>query len=115
MLLYDWGTICTHLVRDESGGWMGGRGQEVMRDPVVWADGMSYEREVFEMWLRKSDTSPVTGETFPGQKTVVPNFSLRSLIKEWKERTGFSDEWGGRGVAMVKTVESGIDGVGVTG
>ena len=80
MLSCDLGTVCTRVV------------QEVMRDPVVWVDGMSYEREAIEMWLRKSDLSPVIMESFPGQKWVVPNLALRSLIKEWKERTGFSDE-----------------------
>ena len=67
-------------------------GQEVMHDPVVWVDGMSYEREAIETWLRKSDMSPVIRKSFPGQKTLLPNFTLRSLIKEWKERTGYSDE-----------------------
>lgn len=34
--------------------------QELMRDPVVCADGHSYERSVIEAWLQKHDTSPLT-------------------------------------------------------
>ena len=64
-----------------------------MRDPVVWADGMSYEREEIEVWLMKSDMSPVTGRLFPGQKNVLlPNNRLKGVIMEWKEKTGYSSE-----------------------
>ncbi len=31
-----------------------------MRDPVVCADGHSYERAVIEEWLQDHDTSPLT-------------------------------------------------------
>jgi hypothetical protein len=34
-----------------------------MRDPVVAADGFTYERSVIERWLRSNDTSPITNET----------------------------------------------------
>lgn len=88
-----WERFVRILCRMKVVGGGGGCVQEVMRDPVVWVDGMSYEREAIVMWLRDSDMSPVIQESFPGQKTeVVPNFTLRSLIKEWKERTGYSDE-----------------------
>lgn len=66
--------------------------QEVMQDPVMWADGMSYERDKIELWLRKSDMSPLTQLSFPGQKSVVSNLTFRSVIMEWIERTGYSDE-----------------------
>lgn len=29
-----------------------------MRDPVIAADGHTYDREAIEMWLRNHDTSP---------------------------------------------------------
>lgn len=38
--------------------------RELMRDPVIAADGHTYDREAIEMWLRNHDTSPkVTNET----------------------------------------------------
>lgn len=32
--------------------------RELMRDPVIAADGHTYDREAIEMWLRNHDTSP---------------------------------------------------------
>lgn len=32
--------------------------RELMRDPVIAADGHTYDREAVEMWLRNHDTSP---------------------------------------------------------
>ena len=34
---------------------------ELMVDPVIAADGQTYEREAMELWLEKHDTSPLTG------------------------------------------------------
>ncbi|CAI5962389.1 unnamed protein product [Closterium sp. NIES-64] len=36
--------------------------QEIMRDPVITADGHSYERAAIEKWLMHHDTSPMTGK-----------------------------------------------------
>ena len=87
----------------------------MMRDPVVWVDGMSYEREAIEMWLTKSDMSPVIQKSFPGQKTLLPNFTLRSFIKEWKERTGYSESRAGGGVVLLNFIGSGMEDGGETG
>lgn len=35
--------------------------QGEMRDPVLAADGHSYEREAIELWLQENDRSAVTG------------------------------------------------------
>ena len=32
--------------------------RELMRDPVIAADGHTYDREAIEMWLRNHNTSP---------------------------------------------------------
>ncbi|KAK9823095.1 hypothetical protein WJX72_000232 [[Myrmecia] bisecta] len=53
--------------------------QEVFKDPVVAADGFTYERAAITDWLRKSLTSPMTNEALPHDK-VVPNFSIRQTI-----------------------------------
>ena len=53
----------------------------IMRDPVVAADGLSYERRFIEKWLRDGNrSSPVTREPlrFPH---LYPNQHLRTLIQ----------------------------------
>ena len=52
----------------------------VMRDPVIAADGHSYEREALEAWLRSHRTSPLTGARLEHMH-VTPNHRLRSLIE----------------------------------
>eukprot|EP00752_Nemacystus_decipiens_P007718 g6901.t1 len=52
-----------------------------MRDPVIAADGHTYDREAIEMWLRNHDTSPKTGQPME-QLSLVPNLNLRRLIKD---------------------------------
>ena len=54
----------------------------VMRDPVMCADGHSYEREAIAQWLLTHDTNPVTNGRLPN-KTLTPNFALRHAIEEW--------------------------------
>ena len=56
---------------------------EVMKEPVVCADGHTYERRAIEEWLRAGKrTSPVTGKRLPSVTTVT-NFALRSSIEEF--------------------------------
>ena len=53
-----------------------------MRDPVLAADGYSYERDAIETWLGRGRlTSPVTGAEIP-YRNVIPNHALRSAIGE---------------------------------
>ncbi|XP_033843463.1 WD repeat, SAM and U-box domain-containing protein 1-like [Periophthalmus magnuspinnatus] len=58
--------------------------RELMRDPVIAADGYSYEREAIESWIRgKTKTSPMTN--LPLQTTLlIPNRSLKMAIARWK-------------------------------
>lgn len=53
---------------------------EVLVDPVVGADGKSYERAHLELWLTSHDTSPVTGEQL-SHTSFVPNIQLRLLCE----------------------------------
>lgn len=62
-------------------------GHSVMRDPVVCADGFSYDRSAIERWLRRFPPplrarSPCTNLVLPNH-TLVPNHSLRAAIAEW--------------------------------
>mmetsp|Transcript_55408 Transcript_55408/g.127352 ORF Transcript_55408/g.127352 Transcript_55408/m.127352 type:complete len:403 (-) Transcript_55408:29-1237(-) len=55
--------------------------QEIMEDPVVCADGHSYERSAITQWLLVRDTSPCTNTPL-AHRNVVPNYALRNLIAE---------------------------------
>jgi hypothetical protein len=56
-----------------------------MLDPVVAADGHTYERAAIEQWLAKSAKSPMTGSVL-GSRILTPNFTLRSMIAEWMQQ-----------------------------
>lgn len=68
-----------------------------MSDPVVAADGHTYERGMIEKWVRQGlgagacwpgssgPRSPMTNEPLPNT-ALVPNLALRSAIKEWQEQ-----------------------------
>lgn len=53
---------------------------DVMTDPVVSADGYTYERLAIARWFETSRKSPVTGQTLP-HTDLVPNHSVRTLLK----------------------------------
>ncbi|GJP58407.1 hypothetical protein CLOP_g23845 [Closterium sp. NIES-67] len=53
--------------------------QRRMMDPVVAADGYTYERYAIEQWLECKDTSPTTGMPFP-HRFLTPNNTLRILL-----------------------------------
>jgi hypothetical protein len=57
---------------------------EVMEDPVILADGRSYERVAICRWLASSQRSPMTGESLE-HIHALPNVNLRALIEDWKE------------------------------
>ena len=54
--------------------------QRIMRDPVVLADGHTYERGPAEKYLAQFGTSPRTGEKLPS-KAVLPNLMARELCQ----------------------------------
>jgi len=59
--------------------------QVVMVDPVVCADGHSYERRCIEEWLSQSDVSPVT--SLPLQHNqLVDNHTLKCAIEEFSSK-----------------------------
>ncbi|WCJ22781.1 U-box domain-containing protein kinase family protein [Euphorbia peplus] len=60
--------------------------QEVMEDPHVAADGYTYEGEALRDWLASGhNTSPMTNLELR-HLNLIPNYSLRSAIIEWKEQ-----------------------------
>lgn len=56
-------------------------GHKLMRDPVVAADGHTYEREEIVQWLATSDKSPKTGLQLLN-KTLTPNYAIKGTIDE---------------------------------
>jgi hypothetical protein len=55
---------------------------EVMRDPVITADGQTYERAEIKSWFALGKrTSPLTGAELPSTH-VTPNIALRHAIQE---------------------------------
>lgn len=57
---------------------------DVMQDPVILADGRSYERSAIEQWLASSKRSPMTGAALE-HNHVLPNVNLKALIEDWKD------------------------------
>jgi hypothetical protein len=54
--------------------------RDVMVDPVVAADGFSYERQAISEWMRmQGDVSPMTGQPLPS-RALQPNYGLRSAM-----------------------------------
>jgi hypothetical protein len=61
--------------------------KDVMRYPVIAADGHTYEREAIKKWLNEHKTSPTTNLVLH-HTHVIPNHSLKSAIEEFD----FDDE-----------------------
>eukprot|EP01051_Picozoa_sp_SAG22_P011009 SAG22_NODE_1026_length_5964_cov_7.098039_3_plen_291_part_00 len=62
---------------------------EVFVEPVVTADGHSYERAAIEQWLgsagaARHTTSPLTNAELPS-RALLPNHALRCAVAEWRE------------------------------
>jgi Ran GTPase-activating protein (RanGAP) involved in mRNA processing and transport len=59
---------------------------EIMTDPVVAADGHTYERHAIENWVIKmnKNTSPMTNEELKS-KELTSSHTVKSMIREWIE------------------------------
>lgn len=53
--------------------------KELMEEPVIAADGHTYEMSAMKLWLQQNDTSPATHLPLP-HKRLVPNVVIRSAI-----------------------------------
>lgn len=53
--------------------------QEIMQDPVICADGFTYERQAIETWFRRGNrTSPVTNLVL-GHRTLITNRAVKGI------------------------------------
>jgi hypothetical protein len=56
---------------------------EIIAEPVIAADGHTYERSSISRWLQRKGTSPKTGEVMEHAE-LRPNTMVREAIQEWK-------------------------------
>jgi len=57
---------------------------ELMNDPVIAADGHTYERTAIGRWLKTNTTSPKSGDELES-KALLPNYMARGMIREWQD------------------------------
>ena len=60
--------------------------QVVMVDPVIAADGHTYERTAIQHWLQGSSLSPVTRGKLPHTR-LVPNMLVKSALAQHAQET----------------------------
>mmetsp|Transcript_2878 Transcript_2878/g.4380 ORF Transcript_2878/g.4380 Transcript_2878/m.4380 type:complete len:177 (-) Transcript_2878:112-642(-) len=53
---------------------------EIMKDPVMCADGHTYERSHIAKWLSRHNTSPITNEILR-HNDLVTNFALKGIVE----------------------------------
>ena len=73
---------CEDVVAEIPDGYTCPISTEIMKDPVILADGHTYEREAIEKWFVENDTSPITNEKIE-KEILIPNFNLKKAIAEW--------------------------------
>ena len=57
--------------------------QEIMHDPQVCADGLTYEGRAIREWMDSGgETSPVTSLKLE-HRNLTPNHALRFAIQDW--------------------------------
>ncbi|KAG7013243.1 U-box domain-containing protein 32, partial [Cucurbita argyrosperma subsp. argyrosperma] len=58
--------------------------QEMMKDPLIAADGFTYEADAIKGWFKSGhDTSPMTNLKLE-HCNLVPNYALLNAIQEWQ-------------------------------
>jgi len=63
----------------------------LMRDPVVAADGHTYEREAITRWLSEHGTSPLTGLALPS-RSLFPNVLAANVARLLRDGGGASSD-----------------------
>lgn len=59
---------------------------EVFKNPMLTADGQSYEHKVIRKWLTKKEISPLTNKKLPN-KNLTPNWALKRVIDVYRENS----------------------------
>ena len=59
--------------------------KEIMEDPVLASDGISYERVYLETWMKaKGNYSPMTRETIRNE--LIPNRAIKDAIEYYRKK-----------------------------
>jgi hypothetical protein len=58
---------------------------EIMINPVICADGHTYEETAIRAWLAIKNTSPKTNLPLRS-RDVTPNYALKTAIADWRQR-----------------------------
>lgn len=58
---------------------------EIMKDPVMTPQGITFERNSIEDWLNKYDSCPITKKPL-AKSELLPNYSLKGAIREFMEK-----------------------------
>jgi hypothetical protein len=58
----------------------------IMKDPVLCADGLTYDRLSIEEWMMKSSRSPVLGTELQSA-ALIPNTTLQLTIQNFQQRS----------------------------
>lgn len=66
--------------------------QEIMTDPVIAADGQTYERESISEWLSRGNRrSPLNGSNL-SNNVLIDNVILRKIIREYQSKQSYDIE-----------------------
>lgn len=57
---------------------------ELMADPVIAADSITYERIAIQSWMSKKKTSPSSGQDLQ-HEYLIQNLALKNVIETWKK------------------------------
>jgi hypothetical protein len=63
--------------------------QELMDEPVISNDGVTYERAAILKWLKEHDTCPVTQRPL-SRSSLIPNTELRRALDLWQMESSMS-------------------------
>eukprot|EP00638_Chattonella_subsalsa_P017353 CAMPEP_0117817080 /NCGR_PEP_ID=MMETSP0949-20121206/426_1 /TAXON_ID=44440 /ORGANISM="Chattonella subsalsa, Strain CCMP2191" /LENGTH=577 /DNA_ID=CAMNT_0005655309 /DNA_START=36 /DNA_END=1765 /DNA_ORIENTATION=- len=76
--------------------------REIMKKPVVAADGHSYEHSAITKWMSAHSVSPLTRKPM-ARTTVLPNLTLQKAIEEYFDRQAHRQklEVGSGGMSLV--------------
>ena len=65
-------------------------GRNVMIDPVNTSDHKTYDREAIERWFAQGRRTSPIDNTRLASTTLVPNYTLKSLIDKWRVSVGLA-------------------------
>ena len=58
--------------------------QDFLRDPVMAADGQTYERDAITQWFQSHDTSPYTGAIL-ASKDLTTNWAIKQMMNSYSK------------------------------